>query len=479
MVAESPYRMNFVIFANGAILCFFAILMWGDALIFQDTAGVFIRASIIVLLIGSSVCFSVLSRVGDFTRRHTFLLTATVWLTAAVAGALPLYGWSLSFTDAFFESISGITTTGSTVMSGLDSTAHGILFWRGLLQWLGGIGFIVTGIALLPLMKVGGMQLFRTESSDTGEKELGSATRFASASFGVYASITLLCGLVYFAGGMTGFEAVVHALTTLSTGGYSTSDASFGQFESPFLQWAGTLFMVLASVPFVWYIRSVYQRRFESEQVVVFLKVLGLAILGLTLWRVATSNVPFFEALRFVAFNVASVVSSTGYATQDYTTWGSFAVMAFLVLSMLGGCTGSTAGGAKIMRWIILVRSMRLVLGRIRHPHRIFRLDYEGRKVQDGVLDGVISYLTMFFVTIAVIAIALSLAGLDFATAASAAITAIANVGPGVGDIIGPAGNFSTLPDNAKWIIAFAMYLGRLEMLTVFVVLTRGYWRNL
>ncbi len=471
--------MNFVIFANGAILCFFAVLMWADALFFSETAGMFMRTSIIVLGVGLSVCFSVLSRVGDFTRRHSFLLTTTVWLTAALAGALPLYGWSLSFTDAFFEAISGITTTGSTVMTGLDDTAHGILFWRGLLQWMGGIGFIVTGIALLPLMKVGGMQLFRTESSDTGEKELGSATRFAAASFWAYATLTLICGIVYFAGGMTGFEALVHALTTLSTGGYSTSDSSFGQFESPFLQWAGTLFMVLASVPFVWYIRSVYRGQFESEQVTVFLKTLAIAIVGLTLWRVYTSNVPFFEALRYVAFNVASVVSSTGYATQDYTTWGAFAAMAFLVLSMLGGCTGSTAGGAKIMRWIILVRSARIVLGQLRHPHRIFRLEYEGRKVQDGVLDGVISYLTMFFLTIALLAVALSMVGLDFATAVSAAITAIANVGPGVGDIIGPAGTFQTLPDSAKWIIAFGMYLGRLEMLTVFTVLSVSYWRNL
>jgi trk system potassium uptake protein TrkH len=471
--------MNFVMFANGAVLVFFSVLMALDALVFQDTARDFLGAAVVAFLVGASLCLAVLSRVGDFTSRHTFLLTATVWLSAALVGGLPLYLWSLSFTDAFFEAISGITTTGSTVMSGLDSTPHGILLWRGLLQWMGGIGFIVTGIALLPIMKVGGMQLFRTESSDTGEKELGSATRFAGASFWAYAALTLLCGITYFAGGMTGFEAVVHALTTLSTGGYSTSDASFGHFESPFLQWAGTLFMVLASVPFVWYIRAVVLRQFESEQVRVFLKVMVVAILGLTLWRISTADVPFFEALRYVAFNVASVVSSTGYATADYTTWGAFAAAAFLVLSMVGGCTGSTAGGAKIMRWIILVRSARIILGRMRHPHRIFRLEYEGQKVQDGVLDGVISYLTMFFLTIAVLAVALSFAGLDFTTASSAAITAIANVGPGVGDIIGPAGNFSGLPDSAKWIIGFGMYLGRLEMLTVYVVFTAGYWRNL
>ncbi len=471
--------MNFVIFANGAVLIFTAVLMILDALVFPETRGLFLRAGLGVMAVGGSICLAVYASVGDFTRRHTFLLTATVWLTAALSGSVPLYLWSLGFTDAFFEAISGITTTGSTIMSGLDDTARGILMWRAVLQWLGGIGFIVAGIALLPIMKIGGMQLFRTESSDTGDKELGSATRFAAASFGVYATITVLCGLAYFSGGMSIFDAVLHAFTTLSTGGYSSYDASFGHFTSAYLQWVGTLFMVLASVPFVWYIRAAYHGIFRSEQVVVFLKVLFVAIMALTVWRVSTSDVPFWEALRLVAFNVASVVSSTGYATADYTAWGPFAAAAFLLLSMVGGCTGSTAGGAKIMRWIVFARGTRVLLRRIRYPHGVFSLRYEGRSVAPGVLDGVISYLTLFIVTIAVLAFALAMVGLDLSTAVSGALTAIANVGPGVGPVIGPAGNFSTLPDSAKWIIAFGMYLGRLEMLTVYVLFTATYWRSL
>ncbi len=470
--------MNFVVFANGAVLIFTSILMALDALIYPDTAAVFLRAALIATIVGVSACLAVASRVADFTRRHTFLLTATVWLTAAVAGALPLFFWSLDFTDAFFEAISGVTTTGSTVMTGLDDTAHGILIWRALLQWLGGIGFIVTGIALLPIMKVGGMQLFRTESSETGEKELGSATRFAAASLWVYATITLICALTYLAGGMSVFDAAVHAMTTLSTGGYSSHDASFGYFDSVFLQWAGTFFMVVASFPFVWHIRAIFHRQFHSEQVIVMLKVLAVAIGVLTLWRVATSDVPFFDALRYVAFNVASVVSSAGYATQDYTTWGPFFVVSFLLLSTVGGCTGSTAGGAKIMRWIILVRSTRMMLKSVRFPSAIIPLRYEGRTVQPGVLDGVISFLTMFFLTIVFIAFTLALIGLDFSTSISAAVSAIGNVGPGVGSIIGPAGNYASLPDAAKWVISAGMYLGRLEMLTVFVLLRPAYWRT-
>ncbi len=470
--------MNFVLFANGAVLIFAALLMALNALIFQGTGAIFLRASLLTLTVGASICLAVSASLGEMTRRDTFLMTASVWLTAALAGALPLYLWSLGFTDAFFEAMSGITTTGSTVMSGLDTTAHGILMWRAMLQWIGGVGFIVTGIALLPILKVGGMQLFRTESSDTGQKELGSATRFAAATMWAYFGLTLACGVIYHIGGMTPFEATVHAMTTLSTGGYSTSDASFGHFQSPFLQWAATVFMVLASVPFVWYIRAVHQRIFRSEQVVVFLKVLVAAILLLTIWRIQSSSTPPLEALRYVAFNVASVVSSTGYATTDYTTWGPPAVVAFFLLSMVGGCTGSTAGGAKIMRWIIFFRSIRIRLRSIRFPHGIFTMTYEGRKVEPDVLDGVISFLTLFVVTVAVLAFALALTGLDFATATSGALTAIANVGPGVGPIIGPAGNFSSLPDAAKWIVVFGMYAGRLEMLTIFVLLFPVFWRE-
>ena len=470
--------MNFVVFANGAVMIFMAVLMSLVALLFPATAGPFLLAAATAFLLGASLALSSRGRLDGFRRHHTFLLTASVWLTAGLAAALPLHFWGLSLTDAVFEAISGTTTTGSTVMSGLDATPRGILFWRALLQWLGGIGFIVTGIALLPMMKVGGMQLFRTESSETDEKELGSAARFAMATLWVYAGITALCALTYLVGGMSPFDAVIHSFTTLSTGGYSSHDASFGHFGSPFLQWAGTLFMVLASLPFVWYIRVLTRGQFGSEQVRTFLEILAASILVLALWRSWQEGIPFLTALREVAFNVVSVVSSTGYATTDYTLWGPFAVAAFFFLTAVGGCTGSTAGGAKIMRWIILGRALRATLGRVRFPHGHFALRYEGRRVGEDVLSGVISYLALYMASVIGIAVILAIIGLDFLTALSGALTAVANVGPGIGPVIGPAGNFASLPDSAKWVLVFGMYIGRLEMLTVLVVLSARYWRD-
>lgn len=471
--------MNFVVFVNGVMLGFLGLLMGVDAVLFPETASTFLISSVLTLTMGVCLCISVATSLHEIDRRHAFLMTATVWLTAAAAGALPLYMWSLSLTDAFFEAMSGITTTGSTVMTGLDTAPKGILLWRAMLQWLGGVGFIVTGIALLPLMKVGGMQLFRTESSDKGEKELRSAAGFAGATLWIYASLTLACAVIYSIGGMNAFDAITHAMTTLSTGGYSNYDASFGHFDSAFLQWAGTIFMMFGALPFAWYIRAVNRRILHSEQVVAFLGMLCVVISFLTLWRVATSTVAPLDALRYVAFNVVSVVTTTGYATTDYTTWGPFAAIAFFCLTAVGGCTGSTSGGAKMMRWLILVRSIGAQIRLIHNPHRVYRPKYERRPIELDVISGVAAFFTFYFLCAIILTVLLNLAGLDFITAITGALTALANVGPGIGPTIGPSGNFASLDDLPKWILGFGMYIGRLEMLTVVVVLTPAFWRSI
>ncbi len=470
--------MNFVFFANAILLVAMGVLMALVGLIFPDTREVFFSSAVLTALVGGLAALSVTNRLEGFRHLHAFLLTGSIWLTGATAGALPLWLWELAPVDAFFESLSGITTTGSTVMSGLDDTAPGILLWRSILQAIGGIGFVVTGIAFLPILRVGGMQLFRTESSERGDKEFASAARFAATTFWVYLSLIALCAAVYAAGGMTAFEAICHALTTISTGGYSTSDASFGHFDSGFLQWAGTLFMLTGAVPFAWYIRALNRRVFTSEQVGRFLAFLALATAVLTLWRVATSDSPVEEALRQSAFNIVSVVTTTGYATTDYTTWGAFAVVFFFFLTAVGGCTGSTAGGAKMMRWIILIRRLRHQTRTIHSPHSVDVTRYEGKPVEDEVLNGVMAFFTLYVLTVGILAILLGLAGLDLTTAISGSLTAVANVGPGVGEIIGPAGNFASLPDAAKILLCFGMYVGRLEMLTVYILLTRAFWRQ-
>ncbi len=470
--------MNFVAFSNGILLLGMSVLMAILAALYPATREVFLLSALVVGLVGGLVSLAVSHRVSDFRKLHTFILTGSVWITGATAGALPLWLWQLSPTDAFFEAMSGITTTGSTVISGLDTTAQGILLWRGILQWLGGIGFIVAGIAFLPILRVGGMQLFRTESSERGEKEMASAARFAGATVWIYLSLTALCIAVYTAGGMTFFEAVVHAFTTLSTGGYATSDASFGHFDSAFLQWSGTLFMIAGALPFAWYIKGLNRRVFRSEQVRSILAFFVITIAILTLWRVVTAHTPLLETLRLVAFNVVSVVTTTGYATTDYTTWGPFAVAVFFVLTAVGGCTGSTSGGAKMMRWIILFRIIRIQIRMIHSPSAVFRARYEGRSVDEDVVSGVITFFVYYALTVGLLAVALGLYGLDLETSISGALTAVANVGPGVGDTIGPAGNFASLPDGAKLLLCFGMYVGRLEMLTVYVLLTATFWRE-
>ncbi|AZQ69617.1 TrkH family potassium uptake protein [Silicimonas algicola] len=470
--------MKFVIFVNGALLLALSTIMGLIAVMYPETRSVFGRAALMVGLVGGFVMIANGRPDSGLKPIHAFLLTSSIWMNAAVAGAVPLALWGLSATDAFFEAMSGITTTGSTIMSGLDTTPHGILLWRAVLQAIGGIGFIVTGVALLPILKVGGMQLFRTESSEKGDKEMANAARFALATVVAYAALMGLCAIVYAIGGMSLFDATTHAMTTLSTGGYSTYDASFGHFDSAFLQYAATVFMLCGALPFAWYIRAAVRRKVASEQVRhLVLFVLGISLL-LTLWLVNVSDKPFETAFRHVIFNVVSVVTTTGYATTDYTTWGSFAVAVFFLLTAVGGCTGSTAGGAKMMRWIVFFRLTGRQVQVIHSPHAIVAARYEGMVIEDDVMSGVVTFFTLYFGTIVLLAASLSVIGLDFQTAASGALTAVANVGPGVGSIIGPAGNFQPLDDAAKLVLAFGMYLGRLELLTVFVLFMPLFWRE-
>lgn len=471
--------MTQVLFVNAVVAVALAALMGACGLVFHDTQGAMLEAMLDAGIAGALIALATWRRHPPHMRRsHTFLLTASVWMTASIVGGLPLWHYGLSPADAFFEAISGLTTTGSTVMSGLDTTPHGILMWRALLQGVGGVGFIVTGIALLPFLRIGGMQLFQTESSEKGGSEMAGAARFAAATLWVYLGLIVLCGVVYALGGMSPFDAAVHALTTLSSGGYSNYDASFGHFDSAFLQWACTFFMLAAGLPFAWYIRILTRGTWISEQVRAMVISITITIVLLSLWLEFTADLPPLTALRMVAFNVISVVTTTGYATADYTLWGGFAVVIFFLLTAIGGCTGSTAGGVKAMRWIILAREIQVRLREVLLPHNVSVLRYEGRPVGDDVLGGVMGFFSAFFITFSILAVLLTMIGLDFQTAISGSLTALANVGPGIGPVIGPAGNFASLSDLAKVLLGIGMYLGRLEMLTVFVLLTPVFWRE-
>jgi trk system potassium uptake protein len=415
------------------------------------------------------------------TLRQAYVLTFLSWLAVPMVGALPLVfsELELSYTDAFFETMSGVTTTGSTVLVGLDTMPHSILLWRALMQWLGGVGIIVMAIAILPWLRSGGMQLFRAESSDRSEKPMPRLAAITAALCGAYVAASIVCAVAYHLAGMSVFDAIAHAMSTLATGGFSTRDLSFIDY-SVSAQWVGVVFMIAGALPFLLYVRAVRGdwAILRDRQTQIMLALLAAAVVALALWLHLHGGRPLGEALRLAAFNASSVMTTTGFASDDFNLWGSFAIGVFFYLMFIGGCTGSTSGAIKVFRFRVLFIVLRSYLSRRFMPHAVAYPSYDGKVLSGDVVEGVMAFLAVYFLTVAIAALALGAFGLDWLTALSGAVQAIGNVGPGLGPIIGPAGNFSSLPDGAKWILALAMLLGRLELFTVLVLLTPGFWRG-
>ena len=415
--------------------------------------------------------------------RQAFVMTALSWLVMTIFAALPFMfsELKLTYTDAFFEAMSGITTTGSTVITGLDHVPPGILLWRGILQWLGGLGIVVMAIAVMPMMGVGGMQLFKVEAFDAGEKVLPRAAQISVALVGIYAILTGLWGVMLWATGMTPLEATVHAMTTIATGGFSTSDGSVGHFDSWVVDIIITFGMVVGSLPFLLFVQVIRGKPlalWRDEQVRGFLTIaLSIVLLVSVLLWFETGMNPL-QSLRYAAFNVVSIMTGTGYATDDYGLWGSFALPVFFFVMFIGGCAGSTTCGIKVFRFQVLYAA---ASGQIRHllqPRGVFIPYYNHRPISDEVMISVLSFFFVFGLSFAALALGLGMLGLDFLTAVSSAATAIANVGPGLGPIVGPSGNFQSLPDAAKWLMAAGMLLGRLELFTILVLFSRTFWRG-
>jgi len=445
--------------------------------------GTFAISGMITVVFGGSMALaSANSRAAGLTIQQAFLLTTLSWFALPLFAALPFWlgAPDASYTDAFFEAMSGITTTGSTVFSNLGSLPMGTQLWRGMMQWFGGVGIIVVALAFLPTLKVGGMQLFRSEGFDTLGKVLPRAGEIAGSISVVYLILTVACIVAYAFAGLDFFDALVLSLTTIATGGFANSDASFGAFQGA-PEYVATLFMLLASLPFIRYVqmmRGAAQPLFKDSQVRVFLlSAIGL-VLVLTLYQMIINGkygeAPFREAL----FNVTSILSGTGYASVDYQLWGPFAVVLFFMLGLVGGCAGSTCCSIKIFRFQLLFISIQQQIRRIHSPNGVFGARYAGRPVEDEVISSVMAFLVMFMLTLGVVAVLLSLLGLDFITSVSGAATALANIGPGLGPEIGPAGNFGGLPDSAKWVLSFTMLIGRLELVSVYVLFTAGFWRG-
>ena len=479
--------LRIIAFIIGIFLVTLAVSMlvpMATLLIFDRTDDLpsFGWASLITLAAGLAMLAQGRPEQVHLRPRDMYLLTVCSWVVVCVFAALPfLFTQHISYTNAFFESMSGITATGSTVLSGLDDMSPGILMWRSMLHWLGGIGFIAMAVAILPLLRIGGMRLFQTESSDRSEKVMPRSHMVAKSIVLVYVGITVLGSLAFWWAGMSLFDAINHAMSAISTGGFSTSDLSLAKWDIPAVHWVAVVVMILGSLPFTLYVATLRGNRgalVRDQQVQGLLALLVATWIVLGAWYWLTTNLPWMDALRHVALNVTSVVTTTGFALGDYSLWGNFSLMFFFYLGFIGGCSGSTAGGIKIFRFQVAYILLKANLNQLIHPRAVIKQKYNGHRLDEEIVRSILTFSFFFAITICLIALSLSLLGLDWMTALTGAASTVSGVGPGLGEIIGPAGNFSTLPDAAKWILAGGMLLGRLEIITVLVLCMPAFWRH-
>ncbi|WP_372881951.1 TrkH family potassium uptake protein [Psychromonas sp.] len=476
-----------LLFITGLVLSKMAIFMYLPMIFaFYNNAlgGMEFLASVLITHL-ASILFIFMGKEKQLSRlgiREMFLLTTGVWVLASVFAALPFVLIEhINFSNAFFETMSGITTTGSTVLYHLDTMPHSILLWRSILQWLGGVGFIVMGVAILPFLNVGGMRLFQTESSDWSDKAESKTRSVASGILLVYLFLSFCCFVGFRLAGMGNFDAINHAMTTISTGGYSTSDSSMGNFSHA-AHWNAIIFMFLGGLPFLLFIRAFNQRSlislFRDAQVLGFIRVVLFFSLILTCYLFINDRFSLADALRLSLFNVVSVITTTGFGLDDFLTWGDFSIIVFLGLMFAGACSGSTSGGIKIFRFQIATSMLKRQLMTLVHPRGIFPQRYNNRTVSDDILRSLIAFILAYMGTIAISTLLLTLFGSNAIVALSASITAVSNVGPGLDPSIGPSGNFSALSDPSKWILSIGMLMGRLEILTVAVLFSRHFWRR-
>jgi len=463
------------------ILGLFMLIPVITQFIYKEVDSSFFGASIVTIIFGILFFLSNLDHDKKLNLQQAFLLTALSWLSIAIFGSLPFVFSSISFTftNAFFESMSGITTTGSTIISNLNEMPKSILLWRALLQWLGGIGIIIMAITLMPIMNVGGMQLFKISNNDSSEKILPKSKEIAMRLIYIYIGLTSLCAFFYLIFGMNLFDSITHAMTTIATGGFSNYNESIGFFNSPSIEISAMIFILLGSIPFIVYIKFINGNKmvfFNDIQIQTFLKVIIVSIVVLSIY-LAISNLDAFNFMA-ILFNIISILTGTGYVNAQFDNWGSFPIVLFLILMFIGGCAGSTTCGIKIFRVQILYSFLINSLKKIIYPKGVFVLKYDRNPIDNKFISSIISFIYMYLVIFFFITALLSLTGLDFITSISGAATSISNVGPGLGSIIGPNGDFSPLPDVSKWILSVGMILGRLELFAILVLFLPSFWRN-
>ena len=453
-------------------------------IILNEGSHSFISASFVTIFIGVLFILANLEKEFRLNLRQTFLFSSSAWIMVAIFGSLPflLSPQNFSISEAFFESMSGITTTGATIISDLDKSPKSILLWRAIMQWLGGIGIVVMAITILPLLKVGGMQLFKMEGPDKTEKILPRTIEVAAIIISTYIILTLICGFFYWVFGMTVFDSVSHAMTTIATGGFSTHNQSIGFFQNSNIEIVASIFIILGSIPFISYLKFAQGNKkifFKDVQIrgLIYLLFISTIIMFIYLLFINDEN-SLFDKIRISSFNVISILSGTGYVTDDFGLWGKFSLIFFLLLMFIGGCAGSTACGIKIFRLQMLLIFLKNQIKKLISPNSVIVTKYNNQKISDDFINSVIIFIFTFLFIFLIIAMLLSISGLDFITSISGAASSISNVGPGLGDIIGPNGNYKDIPDISKWILSAGMLLGRLELFAVLVLFFPSFWRN-
>ena len=473
----------FIIGVLQIILGIFMAIPIFSQFIFSEIDSSFITSSAITLVFGVLFVLSNLDYEKKINLKQAFLLTTLSWLTIAIFGSLPFYfsDLNISFTDSFFESMSGLTTTGSTIISNLELAPKSVLLWRALLQWLGGIGIIVMAITLMPIMNIGGMLLFKVLNTDSSEEILPSSKEISLKLILIYFVLTFLCALAYKIFGMGYFDSLTHSMTTIATGGFSNYNNSIGHFNNVKIEITAMLFIILGSLPFIAYIKFLNGNRkvfLNDSQIKTFIKLIIISILILFFYLFIKIEDFSLNDFRYISFNSISILTGTGYVTGKFDQWGSFSLFFFLILMFIGGCAGSTTCGVKIFRIQILYKFIINQLKKIIFPRGIFVIKYENNNVNDKFLASIISFIYLYILLFFLITALLSLSGLDFITSISGAATSISNVGPGLGSVIGSSGNFSTLPDFSKWILSAGMLLGRLELFAILVLFLPSFWKK-
>ena len=476
-----------VFFAIGVLLVIlgaFMLIPFFVQFLYGEENNIFLSSATVTVFIGILLVLTNLEESRKLNLQQAFLLTTLSWLSIAIFGCIPflLSDLNLSLIDAFFESISGITTTGSTIITQLDNAPKSILIWRSILQWLGGIGIIVMAITILPLLNIGGMQLFRMEGNETTEKILPKTREITLVLSIIYLGLTFLCGIAYWSVGMNIFDSIAHSMTTLATGGFSTYSDSIGHFQNPKIEIISIIFIISGSIPFIAYVKFVKGDRkifFKDTQIKSLFYILFFSILAMLIYLlINNSDYGLLNNLRISTFNVVSILSGTGYVTSDFGLWGKFPLIFFLFLMFIGGCAGSTTCGIKIFRFQILFYFISAQIKKLVYPHGVFSIKYNNEKISNNFIFSIVAFIFLYFFIFFVISALLTLNGLDFVTALSGAASAISNVGPGLGEIIGPNGNYSDLPSFSKLILSFGMLLGRLELFAVLVLFFPSFWKD-